>query len=627
MPSIEARGLTKRFGADVLAVDHLDFDANPGGVTGFLGPNGAGKTTTLRMLLGLVRPTSGTVLIDGHSYRDLPNPTMRVGAVLEASGFHPARSARNHLKLVATTAGIPFRRVDECLDLVGLSDAGDRAVGGFSMGMRQRLELARALLGSPDILVLDEPANGLDPQGIAWLRDFLKWYATDSVSKGDDGRIVIVSSHLLSEAQLTVDDVIVLAAGRLAAQGKLQDLLSGSKRAVRVKTPDSQRLVDALHAAKLKAVVSDGYVVSEGASPEAVGPIMVENRIEVHEMVSSTESLESLFFELTGGEGMHPGHAAGLMGDYRQIADQAPDASGQPEPIRRSAMTRLLLTEFRKLRTIWSTYVLFGIVVVVDLAFGFGFAFAPGGRRGGDRGSRPARFISVVHERVLGARQLPAPRTRARRTHHHRRVPTQDRHSDVPSRAASRPRGYVEAGGRVRRRCRARCPHHVDGSRHRFRARRSEGALVCHLVLQSRCQPGNVTGDVQCAARPVLRREHPRHVARLVADRSRGHPRHGAVRHLRARARRVVEEPGRLDRGRPGLHTGDRGDRGRHLADGRRVSPWRRPPPPSRTPHGRRSEVPRPSLLPWWGGAILLVVYGVALAVVGTLTTLRSDIT
>ena len=177
MPTIQARALTKRFGAGVLAVDHLDFDAIPGGVTGFLGPNGAGKTTTLRMLLGLVTPTSGSVLIDGHDYRHLPNPTLRVGAVLEASGFHPARTARSHLKLIATTAGIPFSRVDECLDLVGLSDAGDRRVGGFSMGMRQRLELARALLGKPDILVLDEPANGLDPQGIAWLRDFLKWYA------------------------------------------------------------------------------------------------------------------------------------------------------------------------------------------------------------------------------------------------------------------------------------------------------------------------------------------------------------------------------------------------------------------------------------------------------------------
>jgi ABC-2 type transport system ATP-binding protein len=341
MPTIQARGLTKRFSGGVLAVDQLDFDAVPGGVTGFLGPNGAGKTTTLRMLLGLVTPTSGSVLIDGHDYRHVPNPTMRVGAVLEASGFHPARTARNHLRLIATVAGIPFSRVDECLDLVGLADAGNRRVGGFSMGMRQRLELARALLGKPDILVLDEPANGLDPQGIAWLRDFLKWYASgdgatggrgapESVGSGaidgggpdggrlDGGRIVIVSSHLLSEAQLTVDDVIVLAGGRLAAQGKLQDLLAaGSKRAVRIRTPDPERLLAALHAAQVPASLQDGYVVAEGAVPEVVGPIMVENRIEVHEMVSSTESLESLFFELTGGEGMHPGHGAGLMGDYR----------------------------------------------------------------------------------------------------------------------------------------------------------------------------------------------------------------------------------------------------------------------------------------------------------------------
>ena len=303
----------------------------PGGVTGFLGPNGAGKTTTLRMLLGLVTPTAGTVLIDGRDYRHLPNPTMRVGAVLEASGFHPARTARNHLKVIATMAGIPFGRVDECLDLVGLTDAASRRVGGFSMGMRQRLELARAMLGRPDILVLDEPANGLDPQGIAWLRDFLKWYASEDVGNGG-GRIVIVSSHLLSEAQLTVDDVIVLAGGRLAAQGKLQDLLAaGTRRAVRVRTPDAERLVEALHAANLPAVVEDGDVVSEGAPPETVGRIMVDNHIEVHEMVSTTESLESLFFELTGGEGMHPGHGAGLMGDYRQMA--GPTAgSGHPAP-------------------------------------------------------------------------------------------------------------------------------------------------------------------------------------------------------------------------------------------------------------------------------------------------------
>ena len=331
MPTIQARGLTKRFGADVMAVDHLDFDAIPGGVTGFLGPNGAGKTTTLRMLLGLVTPTSGSVLIDGHPYRDLPNPTMRVGAVLEASGFHPARTARNHLKLIAEVAGLPFSRVDECLDLVGLSEVAHRAVGGFSLGMRQRLELARAMLGKPDILVLDEPANGLDPQGIAWLRDFLRLYASEGANQADGGRIVIVSSHLLSEAQLIVDDVIVLTAGRLAAQGRLQDLLTGSKRSVRVRTPDADRLVQALHDAKLAAVERDGYVVCEGGTPETVGPIVVENRIEVHEMGSSTESLESLFFALTGGESMQLGHAAAQTGDYPRFGD-GPPPSPSPAP-------------------------------------------------------------------------------------------------------------------------------------------------------------------------------------------------------------------------------------------------------------------------------------------------------
>jgi ABC-2 type transport system ATP-binding protein len=198
------------------------------------------------------------------------------------------------------------------------------------MGMRQRLELARALLGQPDILVLDEPANGLDPQGIAWLRDFLKWYATDTTATTDGGRIVIVSSHLLSEAQLTVDDVIVLAGGRLAAQGKLSDLLAGTRRAVRVRTPDAERLMQALQAAQLPAALDGGDVVSEGTSPETMGRLMVENRIEVHEMTSTTESLESLFFELTGGEGMHPGHGAGLMGDYRSAV--APPPTPPPPP-------------------------------------------------------------------------------------------------------------------------------------------------------------------------------------------------------------------------------------------------------------------------------------------------------
>jgi ABC-2 type transport system ATP-binding protein len=299
---VVAEGLTKHFG-DVVAVDDLSFAVEPGTVTGFLGPNGAGKTTTLRMLLGLVAPTSGRALVNGVVYRDLPDPTRSVGGVLEASGFHPARSARNHVRIVATVAGIERGRVDEVLELVGLGGDGDRAVGGFSLGMRQRLELARALLGDPEVLILDEPSNGLDPQGIAWMRGFLRWYATR-------GRVVLVSSHLLSEAAQTVDRVIILAGGRLVAEGPLTELLAGASTTVRVRTPDAPRLVQILHEAAAgpddhgaSAVRLDGpdVVVAEGTTPETVGPLMARAGIVVYDMTSSGESLEQLFFELTEG--------------------------------------------------------------------------------------------------------------------------------------------------------------------------------------------------------------------------------------------------------------------------------------------------------------------------------------
>ena len=334
MPTIQARGLTKRFGAHVLAVDHLDFDAIPGGVTGFLGPNGAGKTTTLRMLLGLVTPTSGTVLVDGHPYRELPNPTGQVGAVLEASGFHPARSARNHLKLTALMSGIAFSRVEECLELVGLKEAGDRKVGGYSMGMRQRLELARALLGKPDILVLDEPANGLDPQGIAWLRDFLRFYASDT-GPGDSGRIVIVSTPAVGGSA----HCRRRHRSHRRAPRRPGSSLGPACRHEKVRQgshADAERLVRALHAANLPASALDGYVVSEGATPEQIGPVMVENRIEVHEMYSSTESLESLFFSLTGGERGLRGQAGSPVGDYGRLPEPpAPSPATVPEPGKR----------------------------------------------------------------------------------------------------------------------------------------------------------------------------------------------------------------------------------------------------------------------------------------------------
>ncbi len=294
MASIEVQGLTKRFGA-VLAVDDLSFSVQPGTVTGFLGPNGAGKTTTLRMILGLVRPSAGRALVNGVAYRDLPDPERTVGAVLESSGFHPARTARNHLRSVAMVDGIGTERVDEVLELVGLSSDARRAVGGFSMGMRQRLELARALLGDPAALILDEPANGLDPQGIAWLRNFLRWYASQ-------GRVVLISSHLLAEAAQTVDDVIVLNRGRMAGQGPLSELRRRASATVRVRTLDPGRLAELLGAAGIAAQRSgDDTVEAAGTTAEAVGRLMAEHQVVVLEMASSGESLEQLFFEMTSG--------------------------------------------------------------------------------------------------------------------------------------------------------------------------------------------------------------------------------------------------------------------------------------------------------------------------------------
>ncbi len=240
MTAIQVHGLTKRFG-DIAAVDDLSFEVERGTITGFLGPNGAGKTTTLRMLLGLVAPTEGTATIDGRRYQDLEAPFRHVGAVLESTSFHPGRRARDHLRVLATAAGVPSSRVDEVLHQVGLTDVGGRRVKGFSLGQRQRLGLAAALLGDPQVLILDEPANGLDPEGVHWLRQFLRAYA-------DGGRTVLVSSHLLAEIAQTVDDVVIIAGGRLVTQSSLADLAGQATPAVRVRTPDAEALRAALAA-------------------------------------------------------------------------------------------------------------------------------------------------------------------------------------------------------------------------------------------------------------------------------------------------------------------------------------------------------------------------------------------
>ena len=291
MSAIIISRLTKRYGP-VVAVDDLSFDVHPGKVTGFLGPNGSGKTTTLRILLGLAAPTSGTATIGGLPYHQLPDPARQVGAALDGNTFHPGRTAIQHLRIIATAAGIPFGRVDQVLGIVGLADAAGRRVGGYSLGMRQRLSLAGALLGDPGTLVLDEPLNGLDPEGIRWMRAMLRTLAAE-------GRAVLVSSHLLNEVAQTVDDVVVLARGRLVTQGPLAGLADRSP-VIRARTTDPARLVDVLLAAGMRARVADSSTVEAmTATADEVGLAAAAAGLPILELSRHDEDLESLFFNLT----------------------------------------------------------------------------------------------------------------------------------------------------------------------------------------------------------------------------------------------------------------------------------------------------------------------------------------
>jgi len=286
---IEVRGLTKRFGS-LTAVDHLDFDVEPGRVTGFLGPNGSGKTTTLRMLLGLVRATAGSATIDGRRYADIPNPLRVVGSALEATNFHPGRTGRNHLRVQAAVAGVPDSRVDELLELVGIPAAARKRAGGYSMGMRQRLGLAGALLGDPRVIILDEPANGLDPEGIRWLRGFLRHLA-------DEGRTLLISSHMLSEVEQTVDDVVIIANGKRVAQGTVAELRGEPTAYVRTSDPD--RLADALRRRGLAVVPSGRGLRVTTEDLAVVGDAAHASDVAVHELRSEQTHLEELFFNLT----------------------------------------------------------------------------------------------------------------------------------------------------------------------------------------------------------------------------------------------------------------------------------------------------------------------------------------
>jgi len=294
---IVVSGLTKHY-KRVRAVDNLSFTVQPGRVTGFLGPNGAGKTTTLRMILNLVRPTAGTATIGGQRYADLRNPIRHVGAVLEASSAHKGRTGRNHLRIICMSAGIPLARADEVLEIVGLTPAAKRKFKGYSLGMRQRLGIAAALIGDPHVLILDEPANGLDPEGIRWMRGLLK-------SLADAGRTILVSSHLLSEMEILADEVVIIAAGQLVRQGTVGDVVDSMAHAgrVRVRTPQPEELTKALTVDGTTVTTDgDGALLVTGVDAPAVGAAAFKAGVELHELVAERPDLEDVFLELTKGK-------------------------------------------------------------------------------------------------------------------------------------------------------------------------------------------------------------------------------------------------------------------------------------------------------------------------------------
>ncbi|MFI5945052.1 ATP-binding cassette domain-containing protein [Streptomyces uncialis] len=323
---IELEGLTKRFGEKV-AVDELTFTVRPGIVTGFLGPNGAGKSTTMRMMLGLDHPTAGEVRIDGEHYDRLKDPLTAIGALLDAKAMHGGRSAYNHLLCLAQSNGIPAPRVDEVLDTVGLTAVAGKKAKGFSLGMGQRLGIAGALLGDPRILMFDEPVNGLDPEGIHWIRHLMKSLAAQ-------GRTVFVSSHLMSEMALTADHLVVIGQGRLLADTSMADFIRENSRSyVRLRTPQRERLLDVLHANGVTVVETAGGVLEvDGHPSERLGELASEHRIVLHELSPQQASLEEAFMQLTAASveyHAHTGPADGLSGG--PVAGPGPPRPGWGE--------------------------------------------------------------------------------------------------------------------------------------------------------------------------------------------------------------------------------------------------------------------------------------------------------
>jgi ABC-2 type transport system ATP-binding protein len=290
---IQARGLTKKYG-DKIAVDDLTFTVTPGIVTGFLGPNGAGKSTTMRMILGLDAPTAGTVTVNGKPFAEHLRPLAEVGALLEARAIHTGRSARNHLRVMAATASIDRQRVDQVIDMVGLTDVADRRVGAFSLGMGQRLGIASALLADPKTLILDEPVNGLDPDGVRWIRNLLK-------SLADEGRTIFLSSHLMSEMALTADHVIVVGKGRLLRDQSMAEFITdASTDVVRVRSPEPQRLADLLTAdGALVRPVDRGAIEVAGRTSEQVGIAAAAAGLTLYELTPQEASLEEAYMALT----------------------------------------------------------------------------------------------------------------------------------------------------------------------------------------------------------------------------------------------------------------------------------------------------------------------------------------
>lgn len=300
--TIEMVGLTKRYGRTV-AVDDLSFSVLPRRVTGFLGPNGAGKTTTLRMLLGLAAPTSGTATVGGVRYRDLPDPLKAVGAMLDECGAHRGRTGRDQLRIQCTAAGLPARRADEALDLVGLTQAGNRRYEGYSLGMRQRLNLAQAMLGDPGVLILDEPANGLDPEGIAWMRELLRSFAAE-------GRTVLISSHLIAEVEQTADDLVIISQGKLVAQGPTERIIDGLRHESRVRVRVSRPVELSAALTSAGATVMNGPSDGEGAGvlrvagldAAAVASLAGSHGGELFELAEERPDLEQAFLHLTDGK-------------------------------------------------------------------------------------------------------------------------------------------------------------------------------------------------------------------------------------------------------------------------------------------------------------------------------------